>query len=272
LYAPGYELEVIASVVMGGTMLTGGSGYVFGTLFGVMVLGVTQALIQFIGSLSSWWTKIVIGVLTLVFIGVQTILANRKGGRQVAQNPAAQKAFRRRQMRLGIAAGVIFVVILAAFVIGSRLSPDTQQAGATSAACDVKPFRKDEAASFIADGALIAYNRTAGPQCVDEIFAIYPDGRVLANDGVNKIEAQVTPEEVTRLVTAITGEYRWFTNDIYDTYHNPCRQCFTHYIVISYDGQEKAATAVDGGTDMPPAYGLSLALIRNLLPEMPPAP
>ena len=64
LYAPGAEMEVIASVVMGGTMLSGGSGYVFGTFFGVMVLAVTQALIQFIGSLSSWWTKIVIGVLT----------------------------------------------------------------------------------------------------------------------------------------------------------------------------------------------------------------
>jgi galactofuranose transport system permease protein len=38
LYAPGFELDVIASVVMGGTMLTGGSGYVFGTLFGVLVL------------------------------------------------------------------------------------------------------------------------------------------------------------------------------------------------------------------------------------------
>ena len=86
LYATGFELDVIASVVMGGTMLSGGSGYVFGTFFGVMVLAVTQALIQFIGSLSSWWTKIVIGVLTLTFIGVQTILANRKKrsqGRQV---------------------------------------------------------------------------------------------------------------------------------------------------------------------------------------------
>src|SRR5574342_140183 len=37
LYAPGFELDVIASVVMGGTMLTGGSGYVFGTFFGVLV-------------------------------------------------------------------------------------------------------------------------------------------------------------------------------------------------------------------------------------------
>jgi len=80
LYAPGFELDVIASVVMGGTMLSGGAGYVFGTFFGVLVLAVTQVLIQFIGSLSSWWTKIVIGALTLIFIGVQSVLANRKSG------------------------------------------------------------------------------------------------------------------------------------------------------------------------------------------------
>ncbi len=61
LYASGYELRVIAAVVMGGTSLTGGSGYVFGTLFGVLILGLTQTLIQFNGSLSSWWTNIVIG-------------------------------------------------------------------------------------------------------------------------------------------------------------------------------------------------------------------
>ncbi|MGW8226894.1 MAG: ABC transporter permease subunit, partial [Anaerolineales bacterium] len=70
LYASGFELDVIASVVIGGTMLTGGEGYVFGTLFGVMVLAVTQVLIQFNGSLSSWWTRIVIGLLMLAFIGV----------------------------------------------------------------------------------------------------------------------------------------------------------------------------------------------------------
>ena len=90
LYAPGFELDVIASVVIGGTLLTGGSGYVIGTFFGVMVLAITQALIQFIGSLSSWWTKIVIGVLMLVFIGVQALLANRKDGEQQAQDRASR--------------------------------------------------------------------------------------------------------------------------------------------------------------------------------------
>jgi len=76
LYANGTELDVIASVVMGGTSLSGGVGYVFGTLFGVLILGITQTLIQFNGTLSSWWTRIVIGLLTLVFILVQSWIAS----------------------------------------------------------------------------------------------------------------------------------------------------------------------------------------------------
>ncbi len=72
LYARGFEMSVIASVVIGGTMLTGGVGYVFGTLFGVLVTGIIQTLIQFNGQLSSWWTNIVVGILMLIFIGVQS--------------------------------------------------------------------------------------------------------------------------------------------------------------------------------------------------------
>jgi simple sugar transport system permease protein len=78
LYANGFEMDVIASVVMGGTLLTGGVGYMFGTPFGVLVFGITQTLIQFNGTLSSWWTRIVIGMLTLMFIGVQSILAAKR--------------------------------------------------------------------------------------------------------------------------------------------------------------------------------------------------
>ncbi len=78
LYAGGMEMTVIASVVIGGTLLTGGSGYVIGTMFGVLIIGVIQTLIQFNGQLSSWWTPIVVGALTLVFIGVQSLLATRK--------------------------------------------------------------------------------------------------------------------------------------------------------------------------------------------------
>ncbi|WP_199552224.1 galactofuranose ABC transporter, permease protein YjfF [Streptomyces sp. N35] len=79
LHAIGMELDAIAAVVIGGTLLTGGSGYVLGTLFGVLVLGLIKSLITFEGTLSSWWTKIATGVLLCAFILVQrTMTARRK--------------------------------------------------------------------------------------------------------------------------------------------------------------------------------------------------
>ncbi|MCZ0960267.1 galactofuranose ABC transporter, permease protein YjfF [Paracoccus benzoatiresistens] len=67
----GTELTAIAAVVIGGTLLTGGAGYMFGTFVGVLTMGLIQTYIVFDGSLSSWWTKIVIGILLLVFILLQ---------------------------------------------------------------------------------------------------------------------------------------------------------------------------------------------------------
>jgi simple sugar transport system permease protein len=83
-------LTVIGAVVIGGTLLTGGYGYVIGTLFGVLVIGVVQTLIQFNGQLSSWWTPIVVASLTLIFIGVQSMLASRSGPRSTARRASAE--------------------------------------------------------------------------------------------------------------------------------------------------------------------------------------
>ncbi|MFF3868842.1 galactofuranose ABC transporter, permease protein YjfF [Micromonospora sp. NPDC001898] len=77
LIAVGMELDVIAAVVIGGTVLTGGSGYVFGTVLGVLALGVIQTLITFDGSLNSWWTRIVIGGLLFAFILLQRLVGIR---------------------------------------------------------------------------------------------------------------------------------------------------------------------------------------------------
>jgi galactofuranose transport system permease protein len=71
LAAVSVELDAIAAVVLGGTLLTGGVGLVFGTLFGGLIEGTIQTLITFNGSLTSWWTKIFIGVLLFVFIVTQ---------------------------------------------------------------------------------------------------------------------------------------------------------------------------------------------------------
>ena len=77
LHAVGMELDAIAASVIGGTLLSGGVGYVAGSLLGVLVLGVIQTLISFQGTLSSWWTKIAIGTLLLVFVVMQRAFSRR---------------------------------------------------------------------------------------------------------------------------------------------------------------------------------------------------
>ncbi|WP_437718265.1 galactofuranose ABC transporter, permease protein YjfF [Sorangium sp. So ce448] len=77
LHAGGMEMDAIAAVVIGGTLLTGGHGTVVGTLFGVLIYGTIQTLIMFEGTLSSWWTKIVIGLLLLVACLLQRLFERR---------------------------------------------------------------------------------------------------------------------------------------------------------------------------------------------------
>jgi galactofuranose transport system permease protein len=76
--AIGMELDAIAAVVIGGTLLTGGTGYLAGTVLGVLVLGLIQTLINFQGTLSSWWTRIVIGLLLFAFILLQRLVFLRR--------------------------------------------------------------------------------------------------------------------------------------------------------------------------------------------------
>jgi simple sugar transport system permease protein len=77
-HAQGMELDAIAAVVVGGTLLTGGSGYLVGTLFGVLIYGTIQTILSFHGDLSSWWTKIVIGLLLLAFCLLQQVLTGNR--------------------------------------------------------------------------------------------------------------------------------------------------------------------------------------------------
>jgi ribose/xylose/arabinose/galactoside ABC-type transport system permease subunit len=77
-HATGMELDSIAAVVIGGTSLFGGIGNVIGTLFGVMIHGTIVSVLQFNGTLSSWWTRIGVGVLTLIAIGIQSLTSIRR--------------------------------------------------------------------------------------------------------------------------------------------------------------------------------------------------
>jgi len=74
----GLELDAIAAVVIGGTLLSGGVGYVAGTLIGVLIFGIIQTALSFEGTLSSWWTRIAIGLLLLLFILLQKAIQSKK--------------------------------------------------------------------------------------------------------------------------------------------------------------------------------------------------
>lgn len=73
--AVGLELDVIAAVVIGGTLLSGGVGYIYGTILGVLILGTIKSALLFDGRLNSWWIKIAIGALLLMFILLQRLIA-----------------------------------------------------------------------------------------------------------------------------------------------------------------------------------------------------
>ena len=70
----GLELDAIAAVVIGGTLLTGGVGHLAGTLLGVLIFGTIQSALIFDGRLNSWWLRIAIGTLLLTFILLQRFL------------------------------------------------------------------------------------------------------------------------------------------------------------------------------------------------------
>ncbi len=71
----GMELDVIAAVVIGGTLLAGGAGSVVGSLAGVLLLGVIQNLINQVGSLNSSVQSVVSGAFLIVVVVLQRLLS-----------------------------------------------------------------------------------------------------------------------------------------------------------------------------------------------------
>jgi ribose/xylose/arabinose/galactoside ABC-type transport system permease subunit len=74
-----YELNAIAAVVIGGTLLAGGIGSMVGTLAGVLLLFVIQNLIVQGANLNSYVQQVVSGGFLLVVVIVQAVLSRRSG-------------------------------------------------------------------------------------------------------------------------------------------------------------------------------------------------
>jgi ribose/xylose/arabinose/galactoside ABC-type transport system permease subunit len=79
----GYELDAIAAVVVGGTRLTGGQGSVFGTLIGVLILGIIVNIMG-LNNVPSTIQQILKGAIIVGAVWLQqkgTVLAGRAGSR-----------------------------------------------------------------------------------------------------------------------------------------------------------------------------------------------
>jgi ribose transport system permease protein len=74
----GLELDAIAAVVIGGTLLTGGAGTVGGTLCGVLLLRVIQNVINQIGTLGSSYQSVVSGAFLVVVVVIQAYLSREQ--------------------------------------------------------------------------------------------------------------------------------------------------------------------------------------------------
>lgn len=63
----GYELDAIAAVVLGGTSLTGGRGWIFGTLVGALLIGILNNGLNLLG-VSSFYQQVIKGVVILLAV------------------------------------------------------------------------------------------------------------------------------------------------------------------------------------------------------------
>ncbi|HWT73177.1 MAG TPA: sugar ABC transporter permease YjfF [Mobilitalea sp.] len=76
--ATGLEMDAIAASIIGGTLLTGGVGNIFGTLFGVLASGIVLLVVTAIGSQDPWWPQITRAAMLCFFIVLQSIICSRK--------------------------------------------------------------------------------------------------------------------------------------------------------------------------------------------------
>ena len=216
----------------------------------------------------------------LVFIGVQSLLATLNtrqltrarlggGGGTIV---AGRRGPRWRDRRVAIGAGVVVVIAWRRRSSGFvRAASRGRRPGATHGglpAQGVPPGPGGEPGQGRRGDRLRAQRRV---DCVDELYAIYPDGRIIGDNGAQKAEKQSSSQEVSTLLSDIDG-LGWFTDDMYSTSHTPCGQCFTYFTSVTLKGQLKTVEAVDGGTDAPANYWLVSGKLSAILPKFTAAP
>ena len=80
------EMKAIAASIIGGTLLTGGVGNVFGTLFGVLTLLTIDNVVRVVPELREpWWQEITTGAMLTFFLLLQSIVLWSRGNGSLKQ-------------------------------------------------------------------------------------------------------------------------------------------------------------------------------------------
>jgi hypothetical protein len=157
---------------------------------------------------------------------------------------------------------VVLVMLILAACGGQAATPTARPACAEIPAAT---FQKN-ADDGVAAGAVIVYERSGGNDCVDDVWSIYPDGRIVGVSGSKQATGTMTAQEASAMLADIQalGFFK-----LPSTKHTACRECFTYHITVKSGDQVKTVAAVDGGTDTPTDYWQIYAKIKKVLPAFP---
>jgi ribose transport system permease protein len=72
----GYELDVIAGVIIGGTKFTGGKGTVIGSIIGVAIMGTLRNGLIMVG-VSPYWQMVLTGTVIIAAVSIDYLLRRR---------------------------------------------------------------------------------------------------------------------------------------------------------------------------------------------------
>ncbi len=72
----GYLLKTIAAVFLGGTSAFGGTGTIFGTFIGCIIIGSLESGIVGVG-LSGFWTQVIYGLIIVISVSIHSILRRK---------------------------------------------------------------------------------------------------------------------------------------------------------------------------------------------------
>jgi len=74
----GWDMTLMASVVIGGTLVRGGVGDMRGVLVGALICGIITNMLNMMGNVNAYWQNIINGLLLLIAVVMQTVSANRE--------------------------------------------------------------------------------------------------------------------------------------------------------------------------------------------------